>query len=528
MSRRLKIIFGLVCLLISTGLSGKADTEAQRLLAQSEESLRKAQSFKVDYRAFQEHMAAVPQMDMAGSFTFQSGNRFYLTNTGVFFIFDPQMECVSDGTNFLAIIAPRTVQWEPKSIQPNFNRSMVRYFVLGGVTTIVGSQLVTTLTPDAGNPAMRSLPFLTNQVSISDERLVGDETIEGKASKHVEFAFNSGTNKPAKIDLWLDTATFFPVKRILHDPSSGDVIETYSFALNPKVSYDMFDTRKIIQNKGLNSVVQQMEMPDALLLKASRNGDTKLAAESLANGANPNAKTSMVEEPPSFPALAFAVKTGNLELVKLLVEHGADINAVALSGAPPLLFACMDGKMEMVNFLIGHGASLTNATASLCWAAWRGYSNIVVLLVDKGVPVDQPAGELGTPFQMAIQGGFVDIARFLIKHGADVNKTERGATPLHTAVKYGSPTTVSFLLEAGANPNARDSYSSTPLMDASSGNHVEAAKLLLEHGADPQLTNSRGKTAMDLVPRYPATNGITVFFEERGLIKTVQPARKNP
>jgi ankyrin repeat protein len=522
MRRQFKIVFWLVLLGISIQFAVRADTEAQKLLAQSEESLEKAESFKVDYRAFQEHIAAVPELGMAGSLTFQSGNRFYLTNTGVFFIFDGQMECVSDGTNYLAVIAPRTIQWERKSIHPNFNKSLVRFFVYGGATPIVASQLATGLTQEGNNPAAKPLPFLTNQFSVSDERFVGDETMEGKASKHIELTFNS-PNEPAKIDLWLDKTTLFPTKRISHDRSSGDVIETYAFELNPSISSDTFSTHRIIQNRKLGSVIQQMEMPDALLLKASRNGDVKLVADSLAIGANPNAKTSFMDRPPSFPALAFAVKAGNLELVKLLVEHGAEVNAGALSGATPLQFACMDGKTETVNYLIEHGASLTNATASLCWAAWRGYSNIVVLLVEKGVPIDQPAGELGTPLQKAVDGGFVDIASFLIKHGADINKSEGGSTPLHNAVRFGSPETVKFLLEVGAKPNARDSYGVTPLMYAASGNHAEAAKLLLENGADSQLKNSKGQTAMDLVSHHLPNKEITDLFVKLGLIKPVQP-----
>jgi ankyrin repeat protein len=271
-----------------------------------------------------------------------------------------------------------------------------------------------------------------------------------------------------------------------------------------------------------------METPDALLLKACRNGDLKLAADSLTHGANANAKTSFMDRPPSFSPLMFAAKGGNLELVKLLVEHGAEINSGAMSGAPPLQFACMDGRIETVNYLIEHGASVTNATASLCWAAWRGYSNIVALLVAKGVPVNQSAGELGTPLQKAIDGGFVNIAALLIKHGADINKSEGGSTLLHNSVRWGSPETVKFVLEAGANPNARDSYGITPLMCAASGNHVEAAKLLLENKADPQLKNPRGQTAMDLVPRRSPNQEITALFVQHGLMKPVQSNDQKP
>jgi len=526
MRRHFKIVCCLVLSCIATSHAAKADTEAQKLLVQSEESLAKAGFFKVNYHASQEHVAGVPELAMVGSLTFQSGNRFCLTNIGAFFIFDAQMECVSDGTNYLAVLSPRTIQWERKSIQPDFNKTLLKSFLLGGATPIVASQLATTLTRDEKNLSATILPFFKNQFSTSDERLIGDETVEGKASRHIELTFNNSTNEPAKIDLWLDKATLFPVKRISHDRRAGDVIETYAYELNPRISADTFAPQRIIQNRKLESVIRQMETPDALLLKACRNGDVKLAADSLARGANANTKTSLMDRPPSFSPLMFAAQAGNLDLIKLLVEHGAEVNAGALSGAPPLQFACMDGKIETVNYLIEHGASLTNATASLCWAAWRGYSNIVVLLVEKGVPIDQSAGEVGTPLQRALQGGFVNIAAFLVKHGADIKKPEGGSTPLHNAVRFGSLEAVKFCLDAGADVNAKDSYGVTPLMYAASGNNVDAAKLLLEHGADAQLKNPRGQTAMDLVSRHLPNKEIVTFFEQRGLIKSVQP--KNP
>lgn len=511
---------------ISTQLATKADTEAQKLLAQSEETLEKAQSFKVDYRAFQEHMAAVPELGMAGSLIFKLGNRFYLTNTGVFFIYDSQMECVSDGTNYLAVIAPRTIQWERKSIQPDFNKNLVRFLLLGGATPIVASQLATSQI--GNNAGTKPPPFLTNQFSASDEHFVGDETIEGKALKHIQLSFNNGAGEPAKMELWLDANTMLPVKRTTHDKQAGDVFETYTFELNPSISSDTFATSRLIQNRKLETVIQQMETPDALFFKACREGNIKLAAESIAKGANVNAKTSIMDGPSSWTGLMFAAQGGNLDFIKLLVEHGAEVNAGGLGGTTPLQLACMNGKIEAIYYLIQHGVTLTNATASLCWVSWNGYSNIVTLLVEKGVPVDESAGELGTPLQRAFQGGFLNIAAFLIKHGANINEAERGEPLLCSAVRFGSLETVKFLLDAGAKPNERDSYGVTPLMYAASGNHADAAKLLLEHGADPQLKNSRGQTAMDLVSHHLPNNEIVALFKQMGLIKPVQQNGQKP
>lgn len=524
------ILWFVVCVFLIEPLRG-ADMQAEKALRQSERALEKLAGFRMNYRAFQEHIAGVPEFGILGSLAVQAGNRFYLTNAGGFFIFDSRIECVSDGTNFLSVMPgmPRPIQWEPKSVKVNFNESLVHLLVSGGITPVVALEIKAGLPPESDNLPTRSLPFLTNQFSISGVQLIGNETIGDRILTHLQLTFNDSTNEPVKMDLWLNKKTLLPVKRILHDRRAGDVIETYAFELNPSVPPDTFNPQRIIKERHLESAIRQMETPDALLLKACRYGDMKSAAEFLADGADPNARTLLVDRPPSFTGLMFAAEEGNLDLVKLLVKRGAEINALSLGGAPPLQFACMGGKLEIAEYLIEHGASMTNATSSLCWAARYGYSNIVILLLKKGVPADQPVKELGTPLEQAILGGFAGIAELLVKNGADINRTNNwGETPLHFAVRSSTTEMMKFLLKNGAKPNERDCYGMTPLMYAASDNHVDAAKLLLEHGANPQLKDSRGKTAMDMVSRHLPNKEIVTFFEQKGLIKAVQSNGKKP
>jgi ankyrin repeat protein len=267
------------------------------------------------------------------------------------------------------------------------------------------------------------------------------------------------------------------------------------------------------------AIAQQTDSPDASLLKACRAGDLQLAADSLAKGANPNLRATHLDRAPGLTPLMFAAST-NEALVKLLVERGANVNAIADSGATPLLFACKDGKIEIATYLIEQGATVTNAERSVAWAAWRGYSNVVALLLSKGAPVDRPVKEMGTPLQRAIEGGLVDMVRFLVKNGAAINRiNEGGATHIQTAVRWGNLETVKFLLDAGAEVNVRDGYGVTPLMYAASANKVEAAEVLLDKGADAQMKNERGQTAMDLAARNRRNKEVIELFVNRGLMK---------
>lgn len=219
-----------------------------------------------------------------------------------------------------------------------------------------------------------------------------------------------------------------------------------------------------------------------------------------------------------------AADAGNPDLVELLVDHGADVNAVAPSGATPLKFACMaGGPIESVNCLIDHGASLTNALDSLYWAAWKGRLDIVTLLLKKGVPATGQSRELGSPLQRAIAGGSVEIAKLLIKNGATANNA------LLFADFWEEPDTVKpdmlkLLLENGADANLRDSDGFTPLMWAARRNDAASAALLIEKGADPQIKNNRGQTAMDVAGHNLPNKEITDLFVKSGLMKRAEPA----
>jgi uncharacterized protein len=105
------------------------------------------------------------------------------------------------------------------------------------------------------------------------------------------------------------------------------------------------------------------------------------------------------------------------------------------------------------------------------------------------------------------------VIHLLLRHGANVNETTRGVTPLHRAVRFRSPAAVKLLLENGANVNAVEYRTrATPLhravthtgAPATAGKNeqiVEIIKLLLAHGADRTLENKSGKTAGDYTRR---------------------------
>ena len=167
--------------------------------------------------------------------------------------------------------------------------------------------------------------------------------------------------------------------------------------------------------------------------------------------------------------------------------------------------------------------------AALHFAAREGHRSTVALLADRGAEIDQPtAGDRSSPLLVAVVNGNYDVARDLLQRGADPNLTsDDGAGPLFATLNiewslrtwYPQPQAfrqqetrylelMKFLLDAGADPNQRttthiwyaaynagrmgvDFTGATPFWRAAYAVDVDAMRLLVEHGADPDVWTTR-------------------------------------
>src|SRR5262249_15411433 len=120
------------------------------------------------------------------------------------------------------------------------------------------------------------------------------------------------------------------------------------------------------------------------------------------------------------------------------------------------------------------------ATFALTRAVGLDQKEIVALLLDAGAPVNAKDAQGYTALHTAAFRGRAEIAKLLIDRGADVNGTASdGFTPLHQAAWRGNCAVARLLLAAGADVNARDDKGRTPLSWAK---HAEMVQLLREHG----------------------------------------------
>ena len=206
------------------------------------------------------------------------------------------------------------------------------------------------------------------------------------------------------------------------------------------------------------SVEDRDEHGNTLLIRAAMYGGPELLRSLIDRGADVNA----ANRAGATPLMRAAGNGGN---IKLLIERGADVNARSALGNTPLILAARaNPSAKAVKLLIEHGA-LVNATNNF------GASAIMT----------------------AAASGDLDAVRVLLAHGADPNAHSRasdaavlwggGRSPLAWAAFRGDLPMIKVLLKAGANPNEVEGFG-TALIQTAWADRVDAALLLLKNGSD--------------------------------------------
>ncbi|PNF18748.1 hypothetical protein B7P43_G03347, partial [Cryptotermes secundus] len=215
-------------------------------------------------------------------------------------------------------------------------------------------------------------------------------------------------------------------------------------------------------------------------------------------------------------SLPEAVIYGKPVLVKAWLEAGVDPNRVDNQGYTALQRAAMAGNLQLVRLLVQYGANLTELSRNqfgdlpIHLAAAFGHANIVHWMLDNGVPVNIRNRIGATPLHSAAHNNRLEVAHLLLDGGAAVNaKVINGdnRTSLHEAAAQGSVDLVKLLLDRGADINAITSdQNQTPLHWAEKVGNIRTADLLIQSGADITARDKNGTTPLELAQNY--INGI--------------------
>ena len=154
--------------------------------------------------------------------------------------------------------------------------------------------------------------------------------------------------------------------------------------------------------------------------------------------------------------LDFAVSPGNVDMVRLLIELGADVNAQTAYPLSPLFNASYKGDSEIVRLLLDAGADINapsyEGMPPIAGAVARGHADIVALLLDRGAELDFVDERTGKNLiHLAVLSGSLSVVDQLITRGASGDDTDNdGRTPLYYSARYGHESVYDRLLEGGA------------------------------------------------------------------------------
>jgi ankyrin repeat protein len=273
--------------------------------------------------------------------------------------------------------------------------------------------------------------------------------------------------------------------------------------------------------------------PPTSILEAAEQGDAAAVRQMLA--ADPDLVRSADEELRT--PLHFAAESGSVEMVEVLLEAGADVNAQTRGGETPLhralwgddheliealLAADPDltiensygrtpllrvaretGDVEMAARLLDAGAEIGAVdrfgASSLDLAAWRGNEPLVDLLLDRGATFPTTSASLQEITVNSAQHGLARPFRLAVEAGADLDVGSGGGGTLpHSAAAGGSAEVVEILREEGMQIDAPDRYGWTPLHYAAMEGHEEVARTLIALGAPLEVRTLAGDSPYNL------------------------------
>jgi ankyrin repeat protein len=279
---------------------------------------------------------------------------------------------------------------------------------------------------------------------------------------------------------------------------------------------------------------------ETALTIAQRNGRQDMAAELARLGARDESPYAGMG---AGDALIKAIRLGDPAKVRGLLDAAADPNfRNTLTGVTPLAAAAFYGRLEAAELLIARGARIDNVPwglkddriaasglpadqRELLKAVARGDTALISsvrrddvaavrMLLERHAPVGQPNRAGDTPGVLAVRSGNAAIVHELLAHGLDPDATRypprvnyllahvargEGTPPLLiAAVQTGRQEVVEALLKAGADPDIRDPQGRTALYWAAAGNQADIIRLLIAHKASPDIRDRFGATALDI------------------------------
>lgn len=222
-------------------------------------------------------------------------------------------------------------------------------------------------------------------------------------------------------------------------------------------------------------------------------------------------KRKFTSNTPDEIALLDGARAGDLDTVKRLLDQGLDPNTPDMRDTPwevtPLMCASVGGHSEVVRTLLKAGAKVhlvnknvpgeRSGETALHYAAAGGHTNTAKLLLESKADIDKVSQFSGTPLTVAVEEQQLNMVQFLLDSGANANVVDKKLkqTPLHVAASLGFIESAKLLIKHGANINAKDGVGQTPFMEAAFSS-PEIAFMLIDNSVDLKAAQEDGTTCL--------------------------------
>ena len=209
-----------------------------------------------------------------------------------------------------------------------------------------------------------------------------------------------------------------------------------------------------------------------------------------------------------------AIVTRNGDAVKAHLAAGTDVNVADANGITPLIAAVTSGQRDVVQLLLSAGADINahgpEKRTALIYAIQAEQPEMALFLLEqKGIDPEAREAHGSTPLVEAVVFDQLKVAEVLLEKGADINaRGPVGRTAIHAVGPQLDAELFRWLLQRGANPDARDDDSATPLhhaafsttpADFAEGRDARSALyLLLESTSDMNAPTNAGQTPLHI------------------------------
>ena len=302
------------------------------------------------------------------------------------------------------------------------------------------------------------------------------------------------------------------------------------------------DAVRALLGVGANPSAAEAWQGQTALMWAAAEGHTEIVRELVERGADVHARTAG-----GFTALSIAARKDEPELATVLLDAGAEVNAMAPGGATPLLVATVRGHTRLAMFLLERGGDPNAGDAGytpLHWAAGSWHSELTGSLRGIETERDEEWRSLN-----GVRGGKLELVEALLAHGADpdvrlVNHPPQfgfasqrfrvsiaGATPYLLAAMDANVAVMDALVAAGADTRLATDEGTTPLMVASGLGRVpaetrvteaetlDAVQFVLDHGADVNAANAVGRSALHGAAHIRSDAAVRLLFDHGATVQ---------